>query len=629
MNRYLAWTLTLLLLASACTGGGDDHADRSADASKYSRGGTLRVASDHWTFDPQITWDPLDWELFRCCLLRTLFTYNGGPTEEGGAILRPDLADGMGSLSPDGSTWTFTLKDGIRYAPPFQDVAITSADIVRALEREGTLGVSYADYYRIIEGFAAFEAGKVDSISGITVPNDHTLVVRLNRPSGDLPYLLTMPATAPIPPGASEGHDDDYERFLVSSGPYMIEGSKDLDFSGPPDQQEPVSGYTPNEFDEEGVLDSPGSLTLVRNPSWDRDSDDVRGALVDRIEVALRAPGDSHERRRLEQIERGELDLSLGDSLSQEDADRYRADPSLIGGILGGQQNGLGFFQMSLATPPFDDLDVRRAVMLVLDREALLREGGIPIAGSADLAEHLSPDSLEGGLLTSYDPYPDHRGDLGAAKRAMAASAYDHDGDGVCDDPVCRDLLAAGVAQGVARSDDEAFLAQSSLREIGIRVHIRFFQDNFDSFDQLVAGRIAITLNVPDEWFADYPSGSQMFTNLYSSRVIENPGTTATECCNGTMIGASPDQLRSLGFDPISVPSVDDRIDRCMVMRAPDQPECWAILDEYMMEQVLPVIPIMIPRMQTPFSTRVAHASIDQWTTAPALDQVALVPGSN
>jgi hypothetical protein len=47
-----------------------------------------------------------------------------------------------------------------------------------------------------------------------------------------------------------------------------------------------------------------------------------------------------------------------------------------------------------------------------------------------------------------------------------------------------------------------------------------------------------------------------------------------------------------------------------------------------MMEQVVPVVPILIPGIQTPFSTRVLHASIDQWTGVPALDQVALVPGA-
>jgi hypothetical protein len=40
-------------------------------------------------------------------------------------------------------------------------------------------------------------------------------------------------------------------------------------------------------------------------------------------------------------------------------------------------------------------------------------------------------------------------------------------------------------------------------------------------------------------------------------------------------------------------------------------------------------VPILIPGVQTPYSTRVLQASIDQWTAVPALDQVALAAGSD
>ena len=49
--------------------------------------------------------------------------------------LEPGLATAW-TISADGLTYTFTIKPGIMYAPPLQDVEITAQDFVRALERE-------------------------------------------------------------------------------------------------------------------------------------------------------------------------------------------------------------------------------------------------------------------------------------------------------------------------------------------------------------------------------------------------------------------------------------------------------------------------------------------------------------
>ena len=115
-------------------------------------GGTLRVGLVDWlrhesayaspdgevsyALDPQAEYSyPTALEIFRCCLLRTLMSYNGKPTTEGGAELRPDLAAEPPTVSTDGSTWTFRLKPGLRYAPPYGETEIVAADIVRALER--------------------------------------------------------------------------------------------------------------------------------------------------------------------------------------------------------------------------------------------------------------------------------------------------------------------------------------------------------------------------------------------------------------------------------------------------------------------------------------------------------------
>ena len=66
-------------------------------------------------------------------------------------------------------------------------------------------------------------------------------------------------------------------------------------------------------------------------------------------------------------------------------------------------------------------------------------------------------NSLQGDQLKDYDPYPspNGRGDVTAAKQAMAASRYDTNGDGVCDDASC---------DGIVTIIDEADPTPSRLR---------------------------------------------------------------------------------------------------------------------------------------------------------------------
>ena len=86
-TRTVALAAVLALLA-ACTGGGDGSRDpTSSPSTEPWRGGTLRVALAGDAFeqlDPQREYFAATWELLRCCLLRTLFSYNGLPASEGG-----------------------------------------------------------------------------------------------------------------------------------------------------------------------------------------------------------------------------------------------------------------------------------------------------------------------------------------------------------------------------------------------------------------------------------------------------------------------------------------------------------------------------------------------------------------
>src|SRR4029450_12789081 len=192
MRMRLAGMTLALVVAGACSSGGGagDAVGQLHVAQAHPRGGVLRgaipdAAAAILDLDPQRAYDAAPWELFRCCLLRTIYSYNGTPTDEGGVVPRPDLAAGSPTISADGLTWTFRLREGIRYAPPFEDTPITSVDLVRALERTARLAsqdLGYGSFYfGVISGFDDYGSGAADSIVRLATPDTLTVGPRLDQ----------------------------------------------------------------------------------------------------------------------------------------------------------------------------------------------------------------------------------------------------------------------------------------------------------------------------------------------------------------------------------------------------------------------------------------------------------------
>jgi peptide/nickel transport system substrate-binding protein len=609
-----------ILVAAGCSE--DDEPSKNAGARKSGVpvGGAARIifvvppGHPELTLDPQSDYTATTFALFRCCLGRTLLSYSGRPTEEGGATLRPDLAAAMPEVSGDGLTWTFRLKRGLRYGPPLEDTPIVTGDFIRALEREATVGqVAYAFYYTIIEGFGEFMDGKAGSISGLEAPDDNTLVIHLTTPSGDLGNMMSLPATAPIPPtgqdtdalGTAAGHDRGLGPFLVSSGPYMVEGSEDLGFTAPPKDQEPLTGLVVNE-----------SVRLVRNPSWRPDKDALRPAYPDKLEIAMR---DAIEQS-VKEVSRADADVvvNLGSPplLPPVTLDEYQNDEDLRRRLYVGSRDVVSFITMNVAEPPFDDVHVRKAVNLVTDKTAIQDVLGGPV--SADVMGHVFLNSMENNLLDNYDPYstPDSAGDLAAAKKEMALSRYDRNADGVCDRSVCEGLVAPAIS-GIPGIEKIVQSITADLSTVGIRID-----------PQIVNGNVVLArLNNPNAhiplglylgWAKDFPNASGFVNSLFTGE------TVGGRCCNWSLVGASPEQLKDAGYSTRSVPTIDDKVTECRALVGDAQIRCWAETDQLLMETVVPWVPLTVENQLFIVSERVVGASLDQFTTLPALDRLVI-----
>jgi hypothetical protein len=75
-----------------------------------------------------------------------------------------------------------------------------------------------------------------------------------------------------------------------------------------------------------------------------------------------------------------------------------------------------------------------------------------------------------------------------------------------------------------------------------------------------------------------------------------------------------------------SVPNVDVRIDQCAGLVGDAATSCWAALDKYLMQELVPWVPFMSTTTRITVSARIARMSFDQFTAVPALDQISLKP---
>jgi peptide/nickel transport system substrate-binding protein len=608
-----------------------------AEGGAPPRGGTLRVVVPAGSpatpsgfavaapefLDPQFATAGAfgTWELVRCCLARTLLSYNGRSTAEGGSRLQPDLAQALPDVSPDGLTWTIRIRPGLHYAPPLQDVEITAADFVRSFHRllsPALADVGFGYDFLDIEGAAEYQAGEQATISGLEAPDDHTLVIHLETPSGDLGSRLALVALPPLPPdpshpdapfGIAQGADAGFGRSLASSGPYMLEGAEAVGISSDAEHRAAATGITP-----EGV-------TLVRNPSWGPESDTLRPAYADRIEIRV---VESLEDA-VAALDDGQADLVWNvvapPQLPSETYDAFRTHPER-GRAWVDRSPAVRALMMNLAVPPFDDVHVRRALSYVLDKQRLVElQGG---ASAAEVMGHLAPDRDEDDLLSGYDPYqtPADHGDLARAREEMARSRYDSDGDGSCDAAVCRGVRAVtrepygAIAEAVA----EDFGRLGVDLEVEVHDPMTFWAETTDP-------RARIPLITGLAYKSDYIDAGSTLRIFQGSFAIADETADEAPWGNMTMVGATNEQLERWGYRVRDVPNVDARIELCLNATGDERYGCWAGVDQYLMEAVVPWIPYSQDRTVTLTSPRVVSYGFDEAAGgAPSLDQIALAP---
>lgn len=370
-------TGALLGVAAAITACG------SSTTSGTKNGGTLTIVNqgDFQHIDPGAAYYQFDYQV-DYATQRPLYSYTPSQTTEPPT---PDLASGPWQISKDGRTVTVHIRHGIRFSPPVSR-EVTAADVRYAIDRGFSANVAnaYSSIYFPIVGAPATPSTGVKSIAGITTPERYTIQIKLTKPTALIAAeALALPLSAPVPKEYAAAFDKQnpstYGQHQVATGPYMVQN----------DKAGSLTGYVPGK-----------SVTLVRNPNWNR-ATDYRPAHLNRIVVqegfqdtagaARKALQGSHEVTGDYTIPGAELQQALTSFKSQVQS------PS---------SGGTRYIGMNLAKPPFNDVNVRKAVIAGLDKTALRQARGGPADGP--IAYHFIPNDFPGfeqagGASSPYD----------------------------------------------------------------------------------------------------------------------------------------------------------------------------------------------------------------------------------
>jgi peptide/nickel transport system substrate-binding protein len=525
----------------------------------------------------------------------------------------PDLATDNGQVSSDGLTYTFTLKDGVKFGPPLSR-PITSEDVAYAFQRINTksLVAQYGFYYNgTIEGMDGTAKSADQTISGIETPDDKTIVFHLTQPTGDFLYRLAMPAAAPMPKEVAGCYTKagDYGRNVVPSGPYMILGSDQVDASSC-DTIQPIAGFDPTKF-----------LKFTRNPDYDAstDSTDVRTNFLDGVDIEI----DTNTDDIFNKIQAGSLDGSLASTPPATVESQYLNDPDLKPLLHSDPGDRTWYIFMNLLTPPFDDIHVRKAVNYIVDKAAIQKVWGGPIHG--DIASHIMPPTVLPGFPADYDPYASagNAGDETKAKDEMKqATKYDTDGDGVCDAEVCKNVLF--INRSSPPQVDMTPILTTDLAKIGITLKAREL-DTGTAYTTVATVDKLIPIGSNAGWGKDYADPSTFAVLFQSSGIACSGGI------NYSAVGMTDAQAKECGVTDAwnaaggtSIPSVDSEVDQCNQASGDARTQCWIQLDQDIMENVVPWVPYLFANALTVVGKTVTKYEFDQFSGTISLCHVAV-----
>lgn len=270
--------------------------------------------------------------------------YEGLVTEDAQGRLVPGMAQRW-TVSADGRTWTFTLRERLRWS---NGEPLDAAQVLASFRRAfaPATAAPFGELFDALDNAQAVQAGKLPPERlGVAAPDPRTLVFTLNR-SASLPALLTLPIAFPVylPAVGRYGAQHTQPGRLVSNGAYRL------------------AAWTPQ-----------ANLTVEKNPQFH----DAPAVAIERVRFHVTEDAAAE----LQRFAAGDLHITEVvppqplPALRRRFGEQLRLSPYLGAFWLGFNLTRPPLRSPACAAPPCADpaLSLRRALSMAIDRDKLTR----------------------------------------------------------------------------------------------------------------------------------------------------------------------------------------------------------------------------------------------------------------
>jgi oligopeptide transport system substrate-binding protein len=353
----------------------------AAQEFRWSNGGLPQ------TFDPAFAAAPPDTDA-----VRALFE---GLTDYDPRTLAPVPAVATRwESSNDGRVWTFYLRDNARWS---NGEKVTAEDFVRSWERTLKIGplAPHTELLANIEG--ATPAVAEPHTFGARAINEHVLQVTLQQPDSSFPSLVAHPVFRPVKVAAADQTSRLESKELISNGAFLLSATENDRV-----KLERAKTYW------DGASVALDRVTFVNTPNAE---DALSAYEAGEIDAITNAPFEP-------------LALKLLAPYKDFRRSTYGA---------------LTYYGFNTSHEPFDDVRVREALALAIDRERISRDD---LEGATEPAGKFFPEAMSGEKpVVDKTDLLGH--DVNKARELLAEAGYPN-GEGF---PVIRLLINRNVQQ--------------------------------------------------------------------------------------------------------------------------------------------------------------------------------------